>query len=143
MANDNICVFCGEKRGMFGSGDILCAGVYQPCCRACGKELADLSEEEQCRRALRLGLARSPEKLEEHIGLIESAQKARPTCLRCGGRLKFQPVKLMQSTNGLLNTSFALLPAFCESCGKYEFFEPDTVRANAKLAWLVRHDTGE
>ena len=35
------------------------------------------------------------------------------------------------------------LSIFCEKCGKYEFFEPNTVRADAKLAWLIRHDTGE
>lgn len=43
----------------------------------------------------------------------------------------------------ILNPTFAVLPAFCEKCGKYEFFEPNTVRADAKLAWLIRHDTGE
>lgn len=43
----------------------------------------------------------------------------------------------------IINPTFAVLPAFCEKCGKHEFFEPNTVRADARLAWLIRHDTGE
>ena len=36
MANDKICVFCGEKVGLLGSSDMPCAGTFQPCCRICG-----------------------------------------------------------------------------------------------------------
>ena len=143
MANDKICVFCGEKVGLLGSSDMPCAGTFQPCCRICGREVTGLPEEEQCRRALKLGLARDPEKLEERIQFIESARSARPACLRCGGKLKYQTVKAMHNTDSVLNIGFPVLPAFCEKCGKYEFFEPSTVRADAKLAWLIRHDTGE
>ena len=120
-----------------------CAGTFQPCCRVCGREVTGLPEEEQCRRALKLGLARDPEKLEERIQFIESARSARPACLRCGGKLKYQTVKAMHNTDSVLNIGFPVLPAFCEKCGKYEFFEPNTVRADARLAWLIRHDTGE
>jgi hypothetical protein len=143
MANDKICVFCGEKVGLLGSSDMPCAGTFQPCCRICGREVTGLPEEEQCRRALKLGLARDPEKLEERIQFIESARSARPACLRCGGKLKYQTVKAMHNTDSVLNIGFPVLPAFCEKCGKYEFFEPTTVRADARLAWLIRHDTGE
>ena len=143
MANDKICVFCGEKVGLLGSSDMPCAGTFQPCCRICGREVTGLPEEEQCRRALKLGLARDPEKLEERIQFIESARSARPSCLRCGGKLKYQTVKAMHNTDSVLNIGFPVLPAFCEKCGKYEFFEPNTVRADARLAWLIRHDTGE
>ena len=143
MANDKICVFCGEKVGLLGSSDMPCAGTFQPCCRICGREVTGLPEEEQCRRALKLGLARDPEKLEERIQFIESARSARPACLRCGGKLKYQTVKAMHNTDSVLNIGFPVLPAFCEKCGKYEFFEPNTVRADARLAWLIRHDTGE
>lgn len=143
MANNKICVFCGEKVGLLGSSDMPCAGTFQPCCRICGREVTGLPEEEQCRRALKLGLARDPEKLEERIQFIESARSARPACLRCGGKLKYQTVKAMHNTDSVLNIGFPVLPAFCEKCGKYEFFEPNTVRADARLAWLIRHDTGE
>ena len=143
MANDKTCVFCGGEVGLLGTSDMPCAGTFQPCCRICGKEVSSLSEEEVCRRALKLGLARSPEKLEERIQFIESARAARPTCLRCGGELKYQMVKSMYNPNGILDIGFPVLPAFCEKCGKYEFFEPNTVRADARLAWLIRHDTGE
>jgi len=142
MTNDKICVFCGGTVGLLGSSDMPCAGTFQPCCRTCGREVTGLPEEEQCRRALKLGLARSPEILEERIRFVESARAARPTCLRCGGNLKFETAKIMQNAS-ILNPTFAVLPAFCEKCGKYEFFEPNTVRADAKLAWLIRHDTGE
>ena len=143
MANDKICVFCGEKVGLLGSSDMPCAGTFQPCCRICGREVTGLPEEQQCRRALKLGLARDPEKLEERIQFIESARSARPACLRCGGKLKYQTIKAMHNTDSVLNIGFPVLPAFCEKCGKYEFFEPNTVRADARLAWLIRHDTGE
>lgn len=143
MANDKICVFCGGEIGLLGSSGMPCAGTFQPCCRICGREVTGLPEEEQCRRALKLGLARDPEKLEERIQFIESARDARPSCLRCGGKLKYQTVKVMHDTDSVWNVGFPLQPAFCENCGKYEFFEPDTVRADAKQAWLIRHDTGE
>ncbi len=146
MANDKICVFCGGKLGMFGSTDISCGGTYQPCCKSCAKEIEPLSEIEQCRRALQHGLAKSPEKLEARIDLIETAPTCRPACLRCGGKLKYLPIKHLDSSpafDGILSSAFPVLPAFCEACGKYEFFEPNTVKADEKLAWLVRHDTGE
>ena len=146
MANDKTCVFCGEKLGLFGSTHISCAGTYQPCCKNCSKEIEPLSEIEQCRRALQSGLAVSPEKLEERIRFMETVPDSRLACLRCGGPMKFLSVRLLDSSpafDGVLSTSFPVLPAFCEKCGKYEFFEPNTVRADARLAWLIRHDTGE
>ena len=50
MANENICVFCGEKMGFFHAMTVTCAGYYLPCCKNCYKELKNLPEEEQCRR---------------------------------------------------------------------------------------------
>ena len=74
MANEYFCVFCGEKLGMFNSASFACADVYQPCCKNCAKELKELSEEEQCRRALQRGCAQQPEKIEQRIELITTAE---------------------------------------------------------------------
>ena len=65
MANDKICVFCGEKTGAFRTTYIICGGAYQTCCKECAKEVNDLTQYEQCRRALKLGLASYPEMLEK------------------------------------------------------------------------------
>ena len=65
MANHDKCVFCGEDLRFFHSYSIRCGDVSCPCCKDCAGELAELSEEEQCRRALRLGLVEQQEKLEE------------------------------------------------------------------------------
>lgn len=46
MERENICVFCGQKPGLFGSTTVPCGGTYQPACRACEKELRDLDEAE-------------------------------------------------------------------------------------------------
>ena len=32
MANDKICVFCGEKTGAFRTTYVICGGAYQTCC---------------------------------------------------------------------------------------------------------------
>ena len=52
MANDKVCIFCGEKPGAFRSDTLLCGGTIQTCCKACARELKGASEEELCRRAL-------------------------------------------------------------------------------------------
>lgn len=70
MANDSICVFCGQKPGTFRSTGIVCAGTYQVACRDCEKELKYLDEVELCQRALTRGLAEKPERLRERIAQI-------------------------------------------------------------------------
>ena len=84
MANENVCVFCGEKMGFFRAMTVTCAGYYLTCCKNCYKELKDLPEEEQCRRALKLGLVEQPEKMEHFLEVAANAEAHRPTCLRCG-----------------------------------------------------------
>ena len=37
--------------------------------------------------------------------------------------------------------TFEVLPAYCESCGKYEFYNPVLVRKNKYLAHLIWKDT--
>ena len=144
MGNDNVCVFCGETLGAFRNVGFDCARVYQPCCRNCAKELKELSEDEQCRRALRFGFAQQPEKLQARIEVITTAEEHRPACLRCGAKMKFSPVQWLDNTpmrDGFLSEGFEVLPAYCESCGKYEFYNPHVVNKNKFLAYLIGKDT--
>ena len=153
MANDKVCVFCGEKIGAFRSTSIICGGAYQTSCKDCAKEVNCLPEDEQCRRALKLGLASYPEMLEKYIQSVDEeqaiaskAEEHRPACLRCGGKLRFQEEQMLDNSplrDGLLSSTFDVLPAFCESCGKYEFYNPSVLKKNKHLAFLLKKDTEE
>lgn len=144
MANDSICVFCGQKPGAFRSTTIQCGSTIQFACKACEKELKDLDDAEKCRRALIRGLAEQPDKLRERIELITEAENHRPACLRCGTKLVFGDVEELDNTpmrDNFMSSTFDVLPAYCESCGKYEFYNPTIVRKNKYLAYLIWKDT--
>ncbi len=146
MANDNICVFCGEKIGLFSSVTVICADTHQSCCKNCAKEVKALSEEERCRRALRLGFAESPEKLEERIDLLTKAEEHRPTCLRCGAKLTFGRVQHLDNSpmrDSVFTDTFDVQPAYCESCGKMELYNPYYVSNNKFIAYLIKKDTNQ
>ena len=144
MANDRICVFCGERVGAFKDTWVVCGDTHQFSCKDCAKELRGLSEEEQCRRALQRGCAQQPEKLEERIELITTAEEHRPTCLRCGGKIKFDPVQYLDNSpyrDSVFSEGFEVLPAYCESCGKYEFYKPAVTNTNRFISYLIHKDT--
>lgn len=153
MANDRVCVFCGQPLHMFRDDYCICARIVQPCCKDCMKELRELDEAEQCRRALKLGLAKQPEDLEAHLQQLahaeevaRTAEERRPACLRCGGKLRFQKEQMLDNSplrDGLLSSTFDVLPAFCETCGKYEFYNPTVLKKNDYLAFLLKKDTTE
>lgn len=146
MANEYFCVFCGEKLGLFNSASFACADIYQPCCKDCAKELKELSEEEQCRRALRRGCAQQPEKIEERIELITTAEEHRPVCLRCGGKMMFDPVQYLDNSpmrDSVFTEEFEVQPAYCESCGKYEFYKPAVTNKNRFITYLIHKDTSQ
>lgn len=146
MANEYFCVFCGEKLGMFNSASFACADVYQPCCKNCAKELKELSEEDQCRRALQRGCAQQPEKIEQRIELITTAEEHRPSCTQCGGKLIFESVQYLDNSpmrDSTFSEGFEVLPAYCESCGKYEFYKPAVTNKNRFIAYLIRKDTSQ
>ena len=77
MANDSICVFCGQKPGTFRSTTVQCGPTWQPACKACEKELKGLDEIELCRRALVRGIAENPDRLRDRIELISEAENHR------------------------------------------------------------------
>jgi len=145
MANE-LCVFCGQKPSTFRSTTIQCGGTWQPACKACEKELKGLDEVEVCRRALVRGMAENPDKLRERINLIAEAENHRPKCLRCGSSLSFMDVQELDNSpmrDSVFMEPFEVLPAYCESCGKYEFYNPVIVRKNKYLAHLIWKDTQE
>lgn len=143
MANNEICVFCGEKLGLLSSSGVRCGDVFQQSCRNCAKEVNPLSEDEKCRRALRLGLANEPDKLKAHLELHEQAESHRPACTRCGEKLIFQQVQCLDNSpiqNNMFTGTFDVVPACCPACGKYEFYNPDIVRKHKYLVLLARKD---
>lgn len=144
MANHENCVFCGEKLSFFHSYTMHCAGSRYPCCKNCANELQEASEEELCRRALRLGLVQPPDRLEERLALLTEAEEHRPACLRCGVKLKFGRVQQLDNTpirDGMFTETFDVQPAYCEACGKIEFYHPDYVARNKFWAFLAEKDT--
>ena len=146
MTNDRICVFCGERVGAFKDTWVVCGDTHQFSCKDCAKSLRDLSEEELCRRALRLGRAEYPEKLEEHIELVAKAEEHRPSCLRCGAKLTFGNVQSLDNSpmrDSIFQDTFDVQPAYCESCGKIEFYHPHYVNQNKFIAYLIDKDTSQ
>ena len=145
MSNENICALCGQKPGTFRSTIISCGGTWQTACKSCEKELVDLNEYEICRRVLVRGLAVQPEKIRERIALIEEAENHRPACLRCGGSIKFGEEQQLDNSpvgDGLLTDSFDVIPAWCETCGRMEFYHPQIVKKDPYLAYLIEKDSG-
>lgn len=143
MANDNLCVFCGEKTGSFRGTTVLCGSTRQTACRSCAREIEPLDDIDRCRRALLRGLADQPEKLRERIEFLSDVETHRPTC-RCGGKLSFRPEQHLDNSplrDSLLASTFDVLPACCEACGRYEFFHPEILRKNPHLNYLLYKDT--
>ena len=144
MANDSICVFCGEKPGTFRATTVACGGTVQTACKSCEKELKGLDEAETCRRALVRGIAEYPDRIRDRIELLNTAEEHRPKCLRCGNLLTFMREQQLDNSplkDSVFMDTFDVLPAFCDSCGKYEFYNPTIVRKNKYLAHLIWKDT--
>ena len=144
MKNKRICVFCGKKPSPFRSSNIVCGGTLQVCCVSCEDEIRALSELEQCQRALRLGLADSPKKLDERIDVLTNAEEHRHKCLRCGTKLTYGAVQHLDNTplnDGIFSGTFDIIPAFCISCGRVEFFDPDFLQRNKYTAHLIDLDS--
>lgn len=145
MSNDNRCVFCGQKLGTFRSTNVLCGKIHQLSCKDCARELEPLDHPERCRRALLRGLAHHPEKLREFIQVHTEAEDHRPKCLRCGGRMIFMEEQYFDNTphgDSVFHGSFEVLPAWCENCARFEFFNPAAARKNPFLSHLIDKDTG-
>ena len=144
MAKEELCVFCGQKPGAFRSTTVACGATLQVACKACEKEVKSLPEVELCQRALARGLAAFPDRLRERIALLTEAEDHRPKCACCGVGLKFMKEQSLDNSplrDSILRDTFDVLPAYCPSCGKYEFYAPWIVRKNKYLAYLIWKDT--
>lgn len=144
MANDKLCVFCGQKLGVFNSATVPCGNTRQPACKDCEKELQALNELDVCQRALIRGMAQEPERLRAQIELLTEAENHRPTCLSCGGKLFFEELQELDNSpyrDSICSDSFTVQPAYCANCGRYELYRPDIVQKNKYLAHLIRKDT--
>ena len=145
MANE-VCVFCGQKPGTFGSTTIACGNTIQVACKSCEKELKGLAEIEICRKALIRGIAENPERIRGRIELLTEAEDHRLKCLRCGTKLTFLKVQELDNSpmkDSVFAGTFDVLPAYCESCGKYEFYKPSVTDKNGFIAYLIDKDTSQ
>ena len=144
MATNDRCVFCGKPVGGLRSTNVLCGSIYQCSCRDCAREMEPLDHADRCRRALLRGLADRPEKLQTYLRVQAEAEEHRPKCTACGGRMIFMPVQHFDNTphsDSLFHGSFQVLPAWCESCARFEFFNPAAVQKNPFLAHLMETDS--
>lgn len=144
MANENYCIFCGEKVGALRATTVPCGTTLQTACKSCEKELSGLSEVELCQRALVRGIAQYPERLRNRIELITHAEEHRPACLRCGGKMVFQKEQELDNSpyrDTIFKDPFIVRPAYCEKCGRYEFFNPGIIGRNKHLVHLMYQDT--
>ena len=140
----NICVFCGQKPSLFQDTIIPCGDTPQNACKTCAKELQGLDELEICRRALIYGIAENPERIKARIELITEAENHRPKCLQCGEKLTFMNEQQLDNSpmqDSIFKNSFNVRPAYCKSCGKYEFYNPVIMRKNKHLIYLASKDT--
>lgn len=139
-----LCVFCGEKPGVFRSTTLRCGATLQTACKSCEKELQGLDEAELCRRALLRGLAENPELVRERIEFLADVENHRPACLRCCTPLTFGKVQSLDNSplrDSYLAGTFDVLPALCPNCGRYEFYDPVTARNNKHLSYLIWKDS--
>ena len=139
------CVFCGQEVSDFVVKQVFCGPVLQYACKSCAKEVNELDGAERCRRALQRGLAVNAERIQEHLDIMEHAEEARPTCLRCGEKLRFGEMQELDNSpyrDGLLTSTFDVLPAYCTNCGKMELYSPQYISKHKMLSYLVKIDTG-
>lgn len=143
MDKNSVCVFCGKKLSAFRYDIVYCGAVAQVVCKDCKKEVDMLPEEERCRRALASGRADQPEKIREAMELAERAEQARMTCLRCGGKLRFGELQSLDNSplrDSIFADTFEVLPAYCDQCGKIEFFDYEVLSKNKYTAYLMKKD---
>ena len=142
MANE-LCVFCGQKPGTFRGTTVACGNTIQVACKSCEKELKGLDEAEICHRALIRGIAEHPDRIRDRIELLSEAENHRPKYLRCGSKLTFMKEQELDNSpmkDSVFAGTFDVLPAYCESCGKYEFYNPVIIRKDKYLAYLIWKD---
>lgn len=143
MGEKDVCVFCGKKLSAFRYDVLYCGTVAQMACKECKKELEPLSDSELCRCALNSGRADQPEKVREFMELVDGAEEARYSCLRCGGKLKFGEMLTLDNSplrDSIFADTFNVVPANCAQCGRIEFFDYEILSKNKYIAYLMKKD---
>ena len=141
-----ICVFCGNEVGSMRGEYISCGPIYQWACKNCAREVKPLGETDRARRILQRRFTSQTTVLGEYVAMVDGAEEARPTCLRCGEKIYFTPGMTLDCSpfgDGILNKTYDVIPAVCRACGKTEFYIPDYIRKNKLYSYLVKKDTGE
>ena len=144
MANEERCVFCGQTVSAFRSTNVLCGDLYQYSCKACAREMNELDHAQRCQRALLRGLADRPERLRTYLEINEKAEEHRLTCPSCGGKLRFLGESALDTSpyrDSVFASSLSVMLTECPNCGRYDFFNPETVKKNPYLNHLLLKDT--
>lgn len=137
------CVFCGAKLSPFRYDVVHCGTVPQMACKSCIRELASLDDAEVCRRALAGGRTAQPDKVRAHMEVAEQAEEHRFTCLRCGSPMRFGKTLTLDNSplrDSIFADCFETIPAYCDNCGKIEFFDPNRLSKNEYIAYLIVKD---
>ena len=90
--------------------------------------------------------ALQPEELTSRLELLTKVEEYRPSCLRCGAKLTFGNVQSLDNSpmrDSIFQDTFDVQPAYCESCGKIEFYHPHYVNQNKFIAYLIDKDTSQ
>ena len=135
MAKKDVCVFCGKELSVFSSSLIGCGKTNQITCRDCVKKLTEISGVERCRLALDSGRAIDSDRIQGLLEEQERQERARPCCLRCrarmrvGDQIEVDISPIANPITDILNGHYLpLVPAYCDQCGKVEFFLPEHIK---------------
>ena len=141
-----ICVFCGNEVGSMRGEYISCGPMSQWACKSCVREVKPLSDTDRARIVHQRRFTSQLAAFEEYVAMVDGAEEARPACLRCGAKLKFGRAVTLDDTpyrdSLLASGGFSVLPAYCQSCGKMEIYNPGYIGNNKLLSYLVKKDTG-
>lgn len=144
MANEERCVFCGQTVSTFRSTNVLCGDLYQYSCKACAREMNELDHAQRCQRALLRGLADRPERLREYLKVHTEAEDHRLTCPCCGGKLRFRGEFSLDTSpyrDSIFASCLEAVLTECPDCGRYDFFNPETLKKDPYLKHLLLKDT--
>ena len=143
------CIFCGRELSRFQKKKLHCGTENQTVCGGCRDKYKSLPAVERAQAAYDTGRAENGSQLRAYLDAVQEAQAEREAeaaaeaesrisdlkCLRCDGAMidhgpftfKLGEESLFFSDiNRLMSGSLTLHLLRCESCGKVEFFAPDT-----------------
>lgn len=146
---EKYCIFCGKTLGRWERKYLYCGNTTQNVCRDCYEKYIGRSNVELGFLAYETGRAESAGELKEFVERMERVREENEKkekelrqrkitgkkCLRCGGEmlsLGSMKLKLGEETfffsdlNRLLTGALDVRILRCESCGKAEFYIPES-----------------